>query len=107
MHIFALIFEGEAVGKSKTYQSKLSSTYRGKAASENYKDLIQNITSRFGTSSSRVYQFISYNYVKNQLKPALLKINWLPKQMSYCQRYFRMFTLKLYHCKTTSLKKIF
>lgn len=26
--IFTLIFEGEAVGKSETYQSKLSSTYR-------------------------------------------------------------------------------
>lgn len=43
MHVFALTFEGEAAGKSETYQSKLSSPYRSKAASENYKDSIQNL----------------------------------------------------------------
>lgn len=43
MHVFALIFEGEAVGESEVYQSKLSSMYKDKADSENHKDLIQKL----------------------------------------------------------------
>lgn len=43
MHGFTLIFEGEAAGESETYQSKLSSTYRDKATSENHKDLSQKL----------------------------------------------------------------
>lgn len=43
MYVFALHFEGEAVGESETYQSKLSPTYRDKAASENHRDLIQKL----------------------------------------------------------------
>lgn len=43
MHVFAFTFEGKAVGESETHQSKLSSTYRDKAASENHKDLIQKL----------------------------------------------------------------
>lgn len=36
-------FEGEAARESEAYQSKLSSTYRDKSASENHKDLIKKL----------------------------------------------------------------